>query len=61
MNDISYGNDVSQSFWKKVSSNLTLFDLLEELSEKFRCSACEISLQEGDKFWSDKLHGLTLE
>lgn len=31
MNDISYGNDVSQSYWKKVSSNMTLFDLLSEL------------------------------
>jgi hypothetical protein len=40
MNDVTYGNDVAQSYWKKVSSNITLFDLLEEIREKFRCSAC---------------------
>ena len=40
MNDFTYGNDVSQSFWKKVSSNITLIDLLSLLSEKFRCSVC---------------------
>lgn len=51
MNDFTYGNDVAQSYWKKVSSNLTLFDLLAELGEKFRCSTCEISLQEGERYW----------
>lgn len=39
-NDITYGNDVSQSYEKKVPANLTLFELLSELGEKFRCPAC---------------------
>lgn len=61
MNDLTYGNDVAQSYWKKVSSNLTLFDLLVELGDKFKCSSCEISLQEGENYWPEKWNGLTLE
>jgi hypothetical protein len=31
VNDVTYGNDVAQSYWKKVSSNMILFDLLTEM------------------------------
>jgi len=39
-NDVTYGNDVFQTFVKKMPANLTLFEFLEELSQKFKFSVC---------------------
>jgi hypothetical protein len=60
-NDVTLGNDVSQSFEKKVPGHIILFELLSEVSERFRCTACEIVLHEGSRMWPEKWNGLTLE
>ena len=38
-NDTTYGNDVLAVYEKKIQSNLTLFEFIQELSQHFKCSA----------------------
>lgn len=60
-NEVTYGNDVLTVYEKKVPSNITLFEFIEELSQQFKCSAYEIMFREGVTMWPENLNGLTLE
>lgn len=36
-NNASYGDDVQKCYERTVPSNLTVFDLLSKIGEKFKC------------------------
>lgn len=46
-NELTYGSDVLKVYEKNVPSNLTLFEVIEELSRQFKCSPSEIMFREG--------------
>jgi hypothetical protein len=61
INDVTYGNDVLKVFEKKMPSNLSLFELIEEISKQFKCPSSEMMFREGLSMWPERLNGLTLE